>query len=412
MSSFIIRTLLSLALGGLIGLEREYSKKQELAGLRTFALVSLTACLSQILSAEYIFPLLIPLSFMAVIVLGLYLYLSEVGRKAGFGLTSTLALFLSYLVGILAGKDMYYEAVLISIVITLILFERSPLRSFVRRLTDQEIIDSLVFAIVAFIIYPLLPDTFSYQSFVIDLRIFWFAVVLISILNLIAFLSLRFFDESKSLGLLSFFGGVIGSTATALSFKRLATGKGKVNSLVGPFLIMMSAMVIRNVAVLSIFYPLVLINLAPFALTVFLISLYFFLKGYRGTTHKIWKDIRYPFAVWPAIKLGAMIFLLTTIGQLLFSIIGSQAVYFSFFGGMIDSRATTASAVLLLTNSEISPIDASLIVFLTCFGTLTSTYLLLYLSGAKQLVKRVLKYQIFVLSIATVVFAGFLGVSV
>jgi uncharacterized membrane protein (DUF4010 family) len=413
MNPFIIRTLLSLALGALIGLEREYSKRQELAGLRTFALVSLTACLSQILSGDYGFPFLIPLSFTAVIILGLYLYLSKVGQKAGFGLTSTLALFLAYLVGILAGVDMYYEAVLISITVTLILFERSPLRSFVRHLTDQEIRDSLEFGIVAFIIYPLLPETISYNSFVIDLKIFWFAVVAISILNFIAFLSIRFFDEAKSLGLLAFFGGVIGSTATVLSLKNIfSKKKTEIKNFIGPLLLINSAMVLRNMALISIFYPYIILNLGPFALSIFLLSLYFFRKGYDSYKHKMSKAIKYPFAVPPAIKLGAMIFILTTLLEFLFILVGSHALYFSFFGGMADSKATTASALLLLTNQAIGLTDASLMVFLTCIGSMISTYTLLFLSGAKDLVKSALKYQVPILLISSLVFAGFFGVSV
>ena len=49
------RIVLALAIGGVIGLEREHSKKQSILGLRTFAFISLLGMLLTELSKAYYF---------------------------------------------------------------------------------------------------------------------------------------------------------------------------------------------------------------------------------------------------------------------------------------------------------------------------------------------------------------------
>ena len=51
---FIQRIVLAIFIGALLGLEREYSKKQEIVGLRTFSLGSLLGAVTVFLSDNFL----------------------------------------------------------------------------------------------------------------------------------------------------------------------------------------------------------------------------------------------------------------------------------------------------------------------------------------------------------------------
>ncbi|HDH96494.1 MAG TPA: MgtC/SapB family protein, partial [Proteobacteria bacterium] len=93
----------ALLLGALIGIEREYSKKEKthyLAGLRSFALAStlgaVSAHLSQLISAWFL-----PLGFLAFASAVIVSYVITASRDVTLGMTTEISLFLSFGIGAL-----------------------------------------------------------------------------------------------------------------------------------------------------------------------------------------------------------------------------------------------------------------------------------------------------------------------
>src|SRR3989338_6128127 len=134
--AFLIqRFLLALALGALVGLEREYArhrkKGHQFAGIRTFPLIALFGTLS-----AYFGELLSPW----ILVMGMFL----VG-----------ILIIVVLIGVLVYENELVLAIILAIVITLILYARSILHNFAEHIKEQELSATLKFAVVAFLILPL-----------------------------------------------------------------------------------------------------------------------------------------------------------------------------------------------------------------------------------------------------------------
>ena len=138
---------MALAIGLLIGLERERHKGDATtrwaAGLRTFALVGLLGGVVTLIGNVGL--IVLAGAFVALSVLAADWF----GGRKDSGLTGEVALVLTYALGSLA-QSRPAVALEASVVVAALLAFRVPLHRFVRhRITDQELLDALIFAIAA-----------------------------------------------------------------------------------------------------------------------------------------------------------------------------------------------------------------------------------------------------------------------
>lgn len=146
------------ALGGglLIGVERERRKgfgaHGALAGVRTFALTSLTGAAAGVVAE----PLLTFAGALLVLTLAAIGRWRSRGRDPG--ITTELALFVTYLIGVLAIARPAVAAGGSVVVAALLTARRALHRFSVDVLTEAELRDGLLFAASALIVLPLMPD--------------------------------------------------------------------------------------------------------------------------------------------------------------------------------------------------------------------------------------------------------------
>lgn len=125
-----LQLLLATFLGSLIGLEREYKRKE--AGLKTFSLVSLGACfftviavyLSSPSSSLAAFVQVDPIRVIQAVAIGISFIGSGVIIYHKFqieGLTTAAALWSTAAIGIGIGVGLYFLAILVSLLTILIL---------------------------------------------------------------------------------------------------------------------------------------------------------------------------------------------------------------------------------------------------------------------------------------------------
>lgn len=228
MPSFIT----ALAIGLLIGLERE-RHPIALAGLRTFALVGLigamTATMATILAAPSVISIgLIVISALAITANVRY---GKVLYKDDPGTTTVAAIILCYLFGVMVSLGYTQLTVMLAIIATALLYFKSELGGAARRLERRDILSILQFAVVTFIILPLLPagEYGPYQA--LNPRHIWLMVVLISGVSLVGYVALRIIGRQYGAIVLGIFGGLISSTATTLAYARYAKSDETLNSL-------------------------------------------------------------------------------------------------------------------------------------------------------------------------------------
>ncbi|RSZ56376.1 MgtC/SapB family protein [Massilia atriviolacea] len=197
--------------GLLIGIDRERRKgsgpKRAYAGVRSFALASFIGALAQALGGA-----LVLVAAMLVAALSVAAYWRD--RSDDPGVTTELALFLSFLLGV-AAIDNPRVAAGAAVIVAALLHLRSPLHRFARTtLTGPELRDALLFAAAALVVRPLLPDASSPWLLGVNPTTLWSLVILIMGIQAAAHIGLRLSGARLGLAMSGFAAGFVSSVAT------------------------------------------------------------------------------------------------------------------------------------------------------------------------------------------------------
>jgi uncharacterized membrane protein (DUF4010 family) len=244
--------LMSIALGLLIGLERERNPSAK-AGLRTFALVALFGTLTGMLSDRFDTPWLVVAGLVAVALTIIAAYLGDEPDKpdADPGTTTVIALLLSYALGVMVWLDLSELAVMLAIGITALLYFKPELRGFSQRLTRRDLVAVLQFSVLTFIVLPILPDQNYGPYAAFNPHQAWLMVVLISGLSLAGYTALHLVGTRYGAPLLGFFGGLVSSTATTLIYSRHGKSGTALANLAAMVIVIASMVVLLRLLVVS-----------------------------------------------------------------------------------------------------------------------------------------------------------------
>ena len=203
---------LALGLGLLIGVDRERRKgsgpMRQFAGIRTFSLVALAGAVAQSLNQTWI-------TLVAAVLVATLAVISHMkDRSKDPGVTTEMALFVTFLLGVLAVE---HQAVAAAggVVVAGLLAARVPLQHFSTRiLSEQELRDALVLAGAALIILPLAPNQQLAWLGGVNPRTVWLLVLLIMGVQAAGHVALRLFGARLGLPLSGLVAGFVSSTAT------------------------------------------------------------------------------------------------------------------------------------------------------------------------------------------------------
>lgn len=202
----------ALAIGFLIGIERERSKgtgpQRAVAGLRTFTLISLAGALGMWIGGAYVFiatggiiGLLIAVGYMRT-------------RETDPGATTEVAMVVTLLLGGLAVREPQLAAAL-GVIVAILLAFRRPAHDWVKNvLTDEEVRDGLLLAAAALVILPLAPSEPIDPWGVVQPRKLWMLAVLVMAINALGYVALRSLGAKTGLAVAGLLSGFVSSTAT------------------------------------------------------------------------------------------------------------------------------------------------------------------------------------------------------
>ncbi|MDY6945167.1 MAG: MgtC/SapB family protein [Pseudomonadota bacterium] len=202
----------ALAIGFLIGIERERSKgtgpNRAVAGLRTFTLISLAGALGLWIGGVYVF--IATGAIVGILIAVGYLRT----RDTDPGLTTEIAMVVTLLLGGLAVREPRVAAALAVIVAILLAF-RSTAHNWVQNvLTDDEVRDGLLLAAAALVILPLAPTEPIDPWGVVQPRKLWMLAVLVMAINALGYVALRALGAKTGLAVAGLLSGFVSSTAT------------------------------------------------------------------------------------------------------------------------------------------------------------------------------------------------------
>lgn len=224
-----LRFLVALALGFLVGLERE-SREAEMAskltaGVRTYTLISLfgfgCAWLFR-LNVEFIIP--VGIIVVGIMILAGYLAKQKTGA---IGWTSEIAALLTFVVGVLCLVAEIWIPMALAITATLLLSEKAQLEHYIVKLDKSEFLAVIKFLIVTVIILPALPDK-DFTRYNLNPYRIWQIVILISSIGFVGYFLMKKFGAKVGLWLSGLLGGIVSSTAVALAMGNIAKNNTQV----------------------------------------------------------------------------------------------------------------------------------------------------------------------------------------
>lgn len=369
-------------------MEREHRKADHevFAGVRTFAIACVSGMLAAFVGTLIGFNILLIAAFLIVICAAALIYRTYTLRGR-LGMTNAIALYCTFLLGILVANNYFLFAIISGVIITFLLVEKRPLHSFAQKLTDDELLSALRFLAVAFILYPLVPSEPVFG--IIDLKATIFIVVLVMLIGFVSYLSLRHVGSEGGIAYSGFLGGFVSSDATVVALSALAKQKtGLINSFYMGVLLATLSMLISNLVIAFIVDTsgMVAYFMAlPHILMGIVVIVLYFSRKQKDKTVAEPLELKSPFALKPAFQFGAIFLILQLIGIFASEYLGTYGIYALAIGGAVSSSAVTASLAALAVNGSLSYITAAEIAVISGIISILNKIVLIRVSGSPEL---------------------------
>lgn len=350
----LVRLALALALGLLIGLERERRGKE--AGLRTFGFVALIGALCGAIGETFAV-----LSLILTAVLAVLLNVHTMRTDQGTELTTSAAMLVTCAAGILCGQGHRLTPAATMVITTALLAWKQPLSGFSRGLTENELRSAVLLAILAIVIYPALPVGSIGPWGLIEPRAAWLTVLLIAGIGFVNYVLWKLYG-TRGIELTGFLGGLVNSSVTVgeLASRVNETGGQTASSAYRGVVLATSAMIVRNATLLAILAP------GAFVASIFPHALMLLVCVCLVLTHckdhesvgGVVPDVKLelPFSLWVAVRYGVLFLALHVIGVVAQHYAGQAGFYVvSFLGGLVSSASAVAAAASLVENGTLTP---------------------------------------------------------
>lgn len=386
--------LIAIAIGLLVGLERE-RKPNAKAGLRTCALVSLSGAVAAALAETFSSPsiLAVGLGAIAFMIVAAYYHHHEGFHDVDPGTTTIAAVIACYLLGALVMTGHVRVAVILSIFVTLLLHFKAELSGVARRLEQRDLVSILQFAVVAFVVLPLLPDRGYGPYAALNPRHIWSMVVLISGLSLVGYVALHLFGRQHGALLLGLLGGLVSSTATTITYSRHARGGASSIALAFDVILTANLVLLLRLAVLALVVaPTMLSTLAPVLGGALAAGAAAFVAARRpagGAQELGIPRVTNPTELRVALGFGALYALVLVSVAWLVNTWGSKGVYVAAsITGLIDVDAISLTNLRLYGLGEVSASQATIAMAIAVSANSIFKLGVIAVAGGKHLLRR------------------------
>ena len=382
--------LVSLLIGTLIGTERQRrlveDKVRGVAGLRTFILISLLGALCANLAGHYgpNFAIAAISTFIILVAAGYASAASSLGR---IDFTAAVAAVVTFALGMLTiFPDSVPLAVALAIITTWVLATRTITHHYVEVLSETDLLDTLKMGIIALVIYPLLPEAPLGPWGVINLRQIWLFVMMVSLIGYVGYILIRILGAERGLSLTGILGGLVSSTAVTSSM----AAEVKMDRQILPaavfataiasctmFLRMLFLIVVINKDLfLALLPPLLIMAVVGSALA------YLSLRKNPATGKDV--NVKDPFRIIPALKLGAFFAFVLIISKLASVYFGETGIYAaSIVSGLADVDAITLTMATLAKSTLAGNVAATAITLAAITNTLVKLAIA-YVLGSRE----------------------------
>ena len=407
------RLAAAIGIGLIIGLQREHTyydqSDRHPAGVRTFTLVGLAGAMAALLSDQMggVAPFITGFIVVGMLLMAMHVSFAIGHRKnedstgdrlpGGDGITTSVAVVIVYLLGGICWYGRLLESCVIVVVILWVLSAKEQLHTFAQKLSKEDIIAIVKFAVITALVLPFLPNN-SYGPpglEVLNPRSIWIFVVFISGIGFVGYGLIKLVGPGKGIWLTGLLGGLASSTALTLNL----AGRSRENE---AYASDFTLGIVLSWAVMYVRLYLICIFLSsalakPLALPLLLpvvpalaYALYLKVKEFRDHKQKS-TDFTNPFKLLPAIKFGVIFTCVMFVANAARVYLGSGALLAcSFLGGAAEMDAVAFSVIDMNLKSGLAVRELVLaLLFASLANTITKGGMVFFL-GAKSMRRPIL----------------------
>lgn len=444
--NLLLHLTLSLILGAVIGLEREINEKKPLptqnsnkklsaiAGLRSFALVSLLGSFTGILTIAGFVPFALTIA-ASVLIMILIFYVLDSKKSEDAGFTTELALLMTFTLGALLtlGVMPIQLVIAASVVLILLLSRKQQIKEAVNDVKHREINAFIGFAVIALVILPFLPNTTYalsdvpflrelFQTLDTDLNglanielvnpfSLWLIVALITGIDIAGYVLERTVGAKRGWLLASAIGGFVSSTAVTIGLAQQSKENKNTNSLVAAALVSNLTSFFQIGLLIASINAVFFLNLTPvlgaIILAGFVVSFYFLKKKDTGKAVTVKKKVQSEeiFNFIPALKFAGIYLTISVITKIALLYFGDSGFLASSALGALAGLDAVMINTANLAGQQISITLAAWTFILVNAVNLTGKIVYSYIQGTREFT---IKFGISVLLIILASTAGLL----
>ncbi len=388
--------LLALAIGLLIGIERERAKadapEDSPLGSRTFALIAILGALVAHLAGQTV-AVVIAIAAVGMVLLG-YTRTRVGEHGSGVGTTTEFAAIVTFVLGFLARDDTGL-AIMLAVVTLAMLALKPRIHEFARAgITQQELSASLTLLVIAFVVLPLLPDHPIDPWGLVHPARLWLVIVLIAGVGFGGYVAVRAFGPRWGLPLAGLAGGFVSSTAATLSLSQRARDD---RGIAGPAAV---GIVLANVAsasaqvgIVAIIAPTLLGPVLPVLGLPILVGLSASAIAWLATSRESDSgsfELGNPLAFRATVTFGGMLAVILVVVTIASRLFGAAGVLVTAaLGGTTDVHAVTLAVSNLFEVGELEASRAAFAVLLAFTANMAVKLGLAGWAGGRAVVLRV-----------------------
>ena len=338
----------AIGIGMLVGMEREWSNKD--VGVRSFAIVALLGMLASVIG-----PTVSVAALVGVLLLIAAMNARSILADRTLEITTSAALLVNYLLGVLVGLGHIFTPVAGAIVMTMLLAWKTELSRFAGGLLPSEIRSAVLLGLIGFVIYPVLPKRYIDPWQLFNPSDAWISVIAIAGIGFVNYVFLRIYS-TRGLYLSAIFGGLVNSSATVAELAGRAVETGMLGRTTTLCLLTTIAMFARNLILATLFSPQSLsATLVPLLAMTLVAGLWMWRDRVIDETLPGSVKLASPISLTKVLWFGTLFIAIQISGTLLTRRFGSYGMLATgVFGGLISSASTTAAAATLAMHGKIS----------------------------------------------------------
>jgi len=364
-NSLLARFLVALMIGVLVGVEREFSQREDdsedlFAGVRTFPLISLGGFIAAAATdfSDWAFPV----AFLFLAGLTVAAYLNRAFRRDQPGTPTLIAAMAVFLLGGLCFWGELGLASSAAVIMALFLSYKLELHQLVTKLEVEDVKGIILLALITVVILPVLPNRDLGPGGIFNPRTTWLMVVFIATISFSGYGLSKILGDRAGITSTGLLGGLVSSTAVTLTFtRRCRSMPDRAEAYATAIALATTTLYPRILLILLVWSPAMLTGLLlPFSI--------FFVAGLVGSI-ALWRsltnfeikrmEMRNPLEMRFALQFGLLFAAILALVELAYEFLGSEGVLVTGFVAGLEGLDAITLSVGRMVPGTIDPVTAA-----------------------------------------------------